>query len=55
MLKTCLDNIKGSKTLQIYRELELKPFKSSDDYSPVKDMMFVEKQLPLLSEIKKNH
>lgn len=54
LLKTCLDNIKGSKTRQISSEQELKPFKSSDDVSPFKDRMIVDKHLPLPSGIRKN-
>jgi C-terminal processing protease CtpA/Prc len=47
LLKACLDNIKGSKSGPISGRTDLKPFKSSDDLSPLKSMMFVDKLPPL--------
>jgi C-terminal processing protease CtpA/Prc len=47
MLKACLDNIKGSKSGPISGRTDLKPFKSLDDLSPLKSMMFVDKLPPL--------
>ena len=43
LLKACLDDIKGSKSGQKSARKDLQGFRSSDDFSPVKNMMFVEK------------
>jgi len=47
LLKACLDDITGSKSGPATAKKDLRSFKSSDDFSPVKDMMFVKKLPPL--------
>lgn len=47
LLKACLDNIKGSKSGPISGRTDFKPFKSSDDISPVKNMMFIDRLPPV--------
>jgi C-terminal processing protease CtpA/Prc len=47
LLKACLDDIKGSKSGQATAKKDLRSFKSSDDFSPVKDMMFIKKLPPV--------
>ena len=47
LLKACLDNIKGSKSGPKSERTDFKSFKSLDDLSPLKSMMFVDKLPPL--------
>jgi C-terminal processing protease CtpA/Prc len=47
LLKACLNNIKGSKAGPISGKTNLRPFKSLDDFSPLKGMMLVDKLPPL--------
>jgi carboxyl-terminal processing protease len=43
LLKACLDNITGSKSEKIYGLPQFEPFKSSNEFSPLKNGMYIDK------------
>jgi len=47
LLKACLDNITGSKSGPVSAKKDFRSFKSSDDFSPLKGMMFTDKLPPV--------
>ncbi|TFG44554.1 MAG: carboxyl-terminal-processing protease, partial [Bacteroidia bacterium] len=47
LLKACLDDIKGTKAGPASPKKDFRSFKSSDDFSPLKGMMFVDKLPPV--------